>query len=222
MKKSTGIMGLTLIGILSIGSVTAFAQSSNNTVPKNTVMTEKAVEQDSYKANELKDVALNAFQKNFNETIDTKNLYERNHEFFEVDGRKFYTAGWSNKDSKFVNGNTAIYYNAIIDAETNKIVNLDYRPGEPKDQNYKNFSYDEAKNLATDFVKTNNILDGKSYEFSEAQSKEGIAAKDSKEAWEYNFYFKYDGGKTCLVNVNKDLKKVTQFALDIDADKTHG
>jgi hypothetical protein len=218
MKKSTGIMGLTLIGILSIGGVTAFANASNNTVPKNTVMTEKAVEQDSYKANKLKEVALNAFQKNFNETIDTKNLYERSNKFYEVNGHKFYMAEWCNKNSELVNGNTAIFYTAVIDAETNKIVSLQYQPGEPKDQNYKNFSYDEAKNLATNFVKANNILDGKSYEFSEAQSKEVNAAKG---LWEYHFYFKYDGGKTCIVNVNKELKKVTEFMLS-DEDGSVG
>lgn len=220
MKKSTGIMGLTLIGILSIGSVTAFAQASSNTVPKNTVMTEKAVEQDSYKENKLKDVALNAFQKNFNETIDTKNLYERNNGFFEVNGRKFYIAEWCNKNSEFVNGNTAIYYNATIDVETNKVVDLVYHPGEPKNQKYKNFSYDEAENLASNFVKTNNILDDKSYEFLEAESKETSIAR--KESVEYYFYFKYDGGKTCLVTVNRDLKKVTAFNLDIDGAGSRG
>ncbi|EJR57758.1 hypothetical protein IIM_00140 [Bacillus cereus VD107] len=222
MKKSTGIMGLTLIGILSIGSVTAFANTSNNAVPKNTVMTEKTVEQDSYKENKFKEVALNAFQKSFNETIDTKNLYERYNEYGEIAGRKVYTVGWCNKNSEFINGNTAIYYNAVIDVETNKVVSLQYHPGEPKDQNYKNFSYDEAKNLATNFVKTNNILDGKSFEFLEAQSKEVNTAIGLKESAVYCFYFKYDGGKTSLVKVNRDLKKVTEFVLDIDADTTHG
>lgn len=217
--KSKGILGLALIGILSAGGVTAIAHASSDIVPKNTVMTEKAVEQDSYKANKLKEVALNAFQKNFNETIDTKNLYERNNEFYEVDGHKFYVTGWSNKNSKLINGNTAIYYTAIIDVETNKVVSLVYNAGEPKNQDYKNFSYDEAKNLATNFVKANNILDGKSYEFSEAESKEVNTAKDSKEDLYYHFYFKYDGGKTCLVNVNKDLEKVTEFSLDEGQDQ---
>ncbi|MGA3601508.1 hypothetical protein [Lysinibacillus agricola] len=217
--KSTKILGLALVGILSTGGVTAIAHASSNIMPKNTVMTEQAVEQDSYKENKLKEVALNAFQKNFNETIDTKNLYERNNEFYEIDGHKFYMAGWSNKNSEFINGNTAIQYTAVLDAETNKIVSLQYHPGEPKNQNYKNFSYDEAKNLATNFVKENNILDGKSYEFSEAQSKEVNTGKDAKEDWYYHFYFKYDGGKTCLVNVNKDLKKVTEFSLDEGQDQ---
>ncbi|GAB0169128.1 hypothetical protein LSPCS325_25650 [Lysinibacillus sp. CTST325] len=209
--KSTKILGLALVGILSTGGVTAIAHASNNIVPN---MAEQAVEQDSYKENKLKEVALNAFQKNFNETIDTKNFYERNNQFFEIDGHKFYSTGWSNKNSEFINGNTAIYYNAVIDVETNKIISLQYHPGEPKNQNYKDFSYDEAKDLATNFVKENNILDGKSYEFSEAQSKEVNTGKDAKEDWYYHFYFEYDGGKTCLVNVNKDLKKVTEFELD--------
>ncbi|QPQ32612.1 hypothetical protein [Lysinibacillus sp. JNUCC 51] len=217
--KSTKILGLALVGILSTGGVTAIAHASSTIVPKNTVMTEQSVEQESYKENKLKEVALNAFQKNFNETIDTKNFYERNNEFYEIDGHKFYITGWSNKNSKFINGNTAIQYTAVLDAETNKIVSLQYHPGEAKNQNYKNFSYDEAKNLATNFVKENNILDGKSYEFSEAQSKEVNTGKDAKEDWYYHFYFKYDGGKTCLVNVNKDLKKVTEFMLDEGQDQ---
>ncbi|AVK97528.1 hypothetical protein FCT18_06290 [Lysinibacillus sphaericus] len=212
--KSPKILGLALIGILSTGGVTAIAHASTDLVPKNTVMTEQVVEQDNYKANKLKEMALNAFQKNFNETIDTKNFYERNNDFFEIDGHKFYLIGWSNKNSEFVNGNTASSYIAVIDAETNEIVSLDYHPGEPKNQNYKDFSYDEAKDLATNFIKENNILDGKSYEFLEAQSKEVNTAKDAKEVWSYYFYFKYDDGKTCLVHVNKDLKKVTYFMLD--------
>lgn len=211
--KSKGIMALAVIGVLSVGSITAFAQMSNNTIPKNTVMTEKSVTQDSNKANKLKEVALNAFQKSFNETVDVNNLYERNNEFYEANGHKFYMIQWCNKNSEFINGNTAITYTAVIDTETNKIVSLEYHPGEPKNQNYKNFSYDEAKSLATNFVKENNILNGKSYEFSEKESKEVSLAKDSEGAWEYHFYFKYDGGKTCLVNVNKDLKKVTNFIL---------
>jgi len=210
--KSTKILGLALAGILSIGGVTAIAHASNNTV-----MTEQAVEQDSYKENKLKEVALNAFQKNFNETVDTKNLYERNNEFYEIGGHKFYMTEWANENSEFINGNTAIYYTAVIDVETNKITSLQYHPGEPENQNYENFSYDEAKNLAFNFVKANNLLDGKSYEFSEAQSKEVNTAKDSEGGWYYHFYFKYDGGKTCLVNVNKDLKQVTEFILDVDA-----
>ncbi|WP_223555950.1 hypothetical protein [Lysinibacillus sphaericus] len=213
--KSKGIMGLALIGILSAGGVTAIAHASSDIVPKNTVMT---VEQDSYNANKLKEVEL-AFQKNFNETIDTKNLYARNNEFYGANGHTFYMTKWSNKDSEFINGNTAIYYTAVLDVNTNRIVSLEYHPGEPKNQKYKDFSYDEAKNLATNFVKANNILDGKSYEFSEAQSKEVNTAKDSKEDWYYHFYFEYDGGKTCLVKVNKDLKKVTEFILDIGAFK---
>lgn len=214
MKKSKKIIGLTLIGVLSIGSVTALAQESNNTVPKNTVMTEKVVEQDSYKENKLKYVALDAFQKNFNETIDTKNLYERYSKFYEIDGRTFYLAGWCNKNSEFINGATSITYDVTIDVETNKVVEFAYYPAGPKNQNYKNFSYNEARNLASNFIKTNNILDGKSYEFLEAQSNE--VNTDIKESVEYVFYFKYDGGKTCLVRVNRDLKKVNAFILEID------
>lgn len=218
MKKSTGIMGLTLIGILSIGSVAAFAQTSNNTVPKNTVMTEKAVEPDSYKENKLKEVALNAFQKNLNETIDTKNLYERDNKFFERAGRKVYEANWCDTNSEYVNGNTAISYDAVIDVETNKVVSLQYHPGVPKNQNYMNFPYDKAENLATNFVKTNNIFDGKSFEFLEAQSKEVNTNIGFKKTDTYYFYYKYDGGKTCVVQVNRDLKKVIGFILDIDAN----
>ncbi|MED0988027.1 hypothetical protein [Bacillus paramycoides] len=222
MKKSTGIMGLTLIGILSIGSVTAFAQTSNNTVLKNTVMTEKAVEQDSYKENKLKEVALNAFQKNLNETIDTKNLYERNNEFYELAGRKVYTANWCDTNSEYVNGNKVISYDAVIDVETNKVVSLQYKPGVPKNQNYMNFPLDKAENLATNFVKTNNLFDGKSFEFLEAQSNEVNTSIGSKKTDVFCFYYKYDGGKTGLVQVNRDLKKVTGFILDIDADTTRG
>lgn len=210
--KLKGIYALALIGLLSTGGVTAFAQVANNNVPKNTVLTANVSTQDSNKANELKEVALNAFQKNLNVTVDTNNLYERINEFYEANGHNFYLVQWCNENSEFINGNKAITYTAVIDTATHKVVTLEYHPGESKNQNYKDFSYDEAINLATHFVETNGILDGKSYT---------QIATDSEDASNYYFYFEYDGGKTCLVTVNKDLKQITQFSL-VDEDGSQG
>lgn len=209
--KSKGIMALALIGALSIGGVKTYAQVSKNTTPKNQVMTKKVVaQQDSKKESKedkLKQTALEAFQKNLGETVDVKNLSERSF-FYNGDGKKFYVVEWNN--NKAINDDNVIDYSAVINTESNKIVNLQYTSGKPKNENYKNFSYDKAKNLAADFVKNNNILNGKSYKLSEAESKK---ANCTEGPWIYHFYFKYDGGKTCLVNVSTDLQKVTQFML---------
>ncbi|MBC2399747.1 hypothetical protein [Clostridium tetanomorphum] len=212
--KSKGVMALALIGALSIGGVKTYAQVSKNTTPKNQVMTKKVVaQQDSKnksKEDKLKQTALEAFQKNLGETVDVKNLYEMKNYFYNAGGKNFYVAQWCNGKDKAINDDDTIYYGAVIDTEANKIVKLEYISGKPKNENYKNFSYDKAKNLAVDFVKNNNILSGKSYELSEAESKE---ANCSEGAWNYHFYVKYDGGKTCLVDVSKDLQKVNQFIL---------
>ncbi|WP_027626575.1 hypothetical protein [Clostridium lundense] len=212
--KSKGIMALALIGALSIGGVKTYAQVSKNITPKNQVMTKKVVAQQDNKKeskeDKLKQTALEAFQKNLGETVDVKKLYEIRSSFYNADGKNFYVAQWCNGKDKPINDNDTILYTAVIDTEANKIVKLEYHSGEPKNENYKNFSYDKAKNLAADFVKNNNILNGKSYKFSEAESKK---LNCQEGAWDYFFYFKYDGGKTCLVNVSKDLQKVNQFIL---------
>ncbi|WMJ81575.1 hypothetical protein RBU49_04830 [Clostridium sp. MB40-C1] len=212
--KSKVIMALALISALSVGGVNAYAQVSKNITPNNEVMTKKVVAQQDMskeiKEDNLKQTALQAFQKNLNETVDVKNLCEIKSDFYNADGKIFYIVQWCNGKDKAINEVDTILYTAVIDAEANKIVHLEYHSGKPKNENYKNFSYDKAKNLAADFVKNNNILNGKIYELSEGESKE---LNCQKGAWDYHFYFKYDGGKTCLVSVSKDLKKVIQFVL---------
>ncbi|WP_338749542.1 hypothetical protein [Bacillus sp. FJAT-52991] len=208
--KTKGIIALGLIGAISIGGGVAYAQVSKNTVPKNVVMTETSVAQVSNKeAESYKKIALDAFEKYFNEDVNSKGLYERLNKLYEQGGQKSYIISWCDQKGETINGNTAIQYTAVIDTKTNKILQLEYHPGVPKNKDYQEFSYDTAKDLADKFVKENNLFNGVNYEFLDKQSKE-VNSSNDKASWDYYFYYKYNG-KTCLVTVNKDLKKVSQF-----------
>ncbi|NWK68994.1 hypothetical protein HWX41_07745 [Bacillus paramycoides] len=199
MKKK-GIIALGLIGALSIsGGALTFAQVSKNTVPKNEVMTESSTAQVSNKDVTYKNGVLDAFKKYFNVDVmqNSKGL-----KFETIDNPETLAVMWVDKSNTMI-------YDAIIDKKTNKIIRLSCFPEKPKNEDYQNFSYDTAKDIADKFVKDNNLFDNTNYEFLEKESIKANSTSDKKSPY-YVFYYKCNGEEWSLA-VNKDLKKVEQF-----------
>lgn len=204
--KAKKIIALGLIGGLSIGSIVgikAFANTSDNKIEKNTVMTRNVAVQSDDKKTENKDsreLALNYIERYLNEKVDVSNLYEKS-EIININGKEMYSIRWSTTND---NNAENIRYTAVINAETNELKSLQYIPESPKGDNYKNFSYKEGKDLATKFIVENNLLDNKDFK---------LASEENELPSEYNtFGFEYDGGKKCFITVSNDLKKVTQVS----------
>ena len=199
MKKK-GIIALGLIGALSIsGGALTFAQVSQNTVPKNEVMTESSTAQVSNKDETYKKLALDAFKKYFNIDVmqNSKGL-----KFKTIDGYDTLAVLGDDKSNTMI-------YDAIIDKKTNKIIRLSCFPEDPKNEDYQNLSYDTAKDIADKFVKDNNLFDNTNYEFLEKETIKANSKLDKKNPV-YVFYYKCNGEEWSL-SVNKDLKKVEQF-----------
>ncbi len=157
---------------------------------------------------EVKEIALNAFKNNFNMEVVVKDLFERI-TLNDLKGQKNYVVRWAKKECEYLNNNKGGTYIAVIDGRTKRILHLEVKYGEPPNQDYRNYSYDDGKNLATNFIKECNIL-GKNYTFLSDTSN---AVNYFEDAWCYYFYFKYKENKKCLVTVHKGAKKISKFLL---------
>jgi hypothetical protein len=204
--KAKKIISWGLIGGLSIGSVIgvkAFADMPSNTIEKNTVMTRNVAVQSDDK--ETRELALNYIERYLNEKVDVNSLYEKS-EIINVDGKEIDAISWSTTND---NNAENIRYTATLDIKTNELRSLQYMPEDSKNENYKNFSYKEGKDLATKFIEENNLLDNKDFKLA---SEERSAEEENEFPAKYNtFIFEYDGGKKCVIQVSNDLKKVTQI-----------
>lgn len=206
--KAKKIISLGLIGGLSIGSiigVKAFADMSSSTIQQNTLMTRNLSVESEDK--EGREIALDYIQRYLDEKVDVKNLYEKA-ETINVNGKKIYAIQWSTTND---NNAENIKYTATIDSETNELKSIQYIPKKAENDNYKNFSYDEGKNLATKFIEENNILGTNDYK---------LGTTDPQSPSEQNtFIFEYDEDKLCVIIVDNNLKKITEVSL---FDKSEG
>lgn len=107
-----------------------------------------------------------------------------------------------------VRSSSGFKYTGLVN-DSGRVLHLQLAHVEPKDESYKDYSYNDAKALATNFVKTKNII-GEDYTLS---TDRGTELKEDKENTAYYFYFEYDDNKECLVLVNKGIEKVEQIIL---------
>lgn len=201
--RSKRIMALVLIGTVSFGGVKAFAQMSENTVTKNTVMTEKVVIQASKKENNediLKEVVLNAFEKYFNEKIDVKNLKE-NIQVIKADvewnlRRKDYSEiSWRNSSKS---------YYALVEND-GQIIDMGIIFNTQKgSQKVTLIELEEAKKIAVDFIKQKKLV--------EDVETLGFLGEATISPETCGIVYKYGKGKGILVSVDSSTKKVKQFS----------
>lgn len=200
--KVKKIISLGLIGGLSIGSiigVKAFADMSSSTIQQNTLMTRNLSVESEGK--EGREIALDYIQRYLDEKVDVNSLYEKS-EVFNVNGKKLNGITWSTTNDDNAEN---IRYTATIDAETNELKSIQYIPQKAENDNDKNFSYDEGKNLAAKFIEKNNILGTKDYKL--------VTEEPQSPSEQNTFIFEYDGGKKCVIVVDNNLKKITQVLL---------
>ncbi|MTI66337.1 MAG: alanine:cation symporter family protein [Firmicutes bacterium] len=202
--KSKKILIVALLGILIFGGIKAYAQISENKIVKNDLMTEKIDKQEindnkEDKNNDVKKIAVKAIKNYLNEEVNKESLEAR---LIDLENEKAYLI----RSDKYL---------VLLNNDKDKIIHLQRMYEEPKNDDYKNYPYDKAKIVATEFVNKNNII-GEEYTLLIDAGKE---LNENKDHGAYFFYFQYDGGKQCLITVNKDLKKVEQFIL---FDETNG
>ncbi|MCY6356169.1 hypothetical protein [Clostridium sp. ZS2-4] len=195
--KSKKIVSLVLLAILAIGGTKAFAQISQNTLSKNQLIIENvAVQLNEKSAKTSEEKAVNAFKKYLDVKVESKDLKA---ETIEQGGEKYFLVRNKNFNED------KIRYTALIDAKTDKVLELECYDKTAKGKN-KEFNIEEAKGKALDFIKKNSLLDVNKVQFDEASSKEVSKGADA-----YFMYFKYDNNKQLLVSIDKASDKVQSF-----------
>lgn len=165
--KSKKIIALTLMGLLSLGGVKAYAGVMNDKILKDTLMTEakvqvrekKAVKEDKNSEELSKEKAAETLkegvEKYFKVKIDTNKLsrdirpvYGNEDEVVE------WIVYWRDKplNEEWKLEDTSILYGGSVDIKTGKILSVMAFNGD-RDKKVNNMSVEELKDMSVDFIK---------------------------------------------------------------------
>ncbi|WP_026895919.1 hypothetical protein [Clostridiisalibacter paucivorans] len=196
MKSKKMILGAFLVGIvLSFGVFNVYAQN-----PKETAIIEKDIAEADIEKDKVKEIASDAFKKYLNveisaEDMDVQVIRYNDEQAYGV----FHTDGQRNS--------------AALITTDYEVMDLESNTGMPKSEDYQNYTYDEAKEVAINFVKESKLL-GEDYTFLGDRDEMMKEINGQKEAGSYYFSFQYDGNKRSTIIVDKQNERIERFLLE--------
>ncbi|SKC89385.1 hypothetical protein [Maledivibacter halophilus] len=101
---------------------------------------------------------------------------------------------------------------ALITADY-ELLDLQSNTGMAEGEDYQNYTYNEAKTVAMNFVKETNLL-GKDYTFLGNRDEEMKSINEQNGSLSFFFTFQYDENKRAVIVVDKENEKVERFILD--------
>lgn len=165
--KYKKLVVLSLMGMLSLGSVSTFAMSNEDKTETNNNVTFRiqATKQTEGKITKEKatQIMKESLEQYFGTKIEDMNLKLDVRPSFsseKVDEIQEWIVYWRDEalDSEWTSKDTSIIYGGSVDAKTGKITHISVKNGE-KNKVTQNISVKEIKDLGIDFIKKHNLVE---------------------------------------------------------------